>query len=235
MQGFAARLSACTLLAWIAMLSGCAGSRGPELLNIEADQYDLAFGCAIEAMRKAGLPVELQDRRNGLLESEFRTAGTILEPWRGDSSTVSGTIESTVNHERRKARIEFTPLRFDAEAERADVLTGPDLVAEQIELVDLTRYQGRIEVRAWVEVERSTVVGRRRGDWTRRSSTQAIHPDSGLGPTQTFWTPVNRDTALERRLLRAIESAIAKAAATEDHTAMSRVEEHAVHAAATPE
>ena len=194
----------------LASLAGCASPQGPEVVAISASDYDLAFDSALEALRGVGMHAELIDRRSGIVETEYRTAGTILEPWRTDSSTAAIAFESTVNHERRKARLEFTPVRFDEAPAAEAPLTGPDLVGESIEVTDLTQYDGRIELRAWVHLERSTVVGRRRGDWTRRSSTMAIDPDSGLGPAQRFWTPVARDEELERRLLRDIQEALAQ-------------------------
>lgn len=209
MHGFAARLIALALVTTATLSAGCASTRGPEVVTIPATEYDVAFQSAIDAVRSVGMPADLLDRRNGIVETNYRTAGTTLEPWRPDSSTITGTIESSINHERRKARIEFTPVRFVDETNTADTLTGPDLVGEREDVVDLTRYDGRIEVRAWVQVERSTVVGKRVGTWSRRETSMTIDPDSGLGPAQTFWTPVTRDTALERRLLRAIEKAIA--------------------------
>jgi hypothetical protein len=202
------------LLLLAAFAAGCAGSRGPDLVTISGSEYDLAFATAVDVVRGMGMPAELIDRRTGVLETEYRTAGTIVEPWRSDSSTLGGAIESTINHERRKARIEFTPVRFEERAAAENQLTGPDLVGERVEVVDLTGYDGRIEVRAWVQIERSTAIGRRRGDWTRRSTTVAIDPNSGLGRAQTFWTPVTRDSALERRLLRQIEDAVGEGRST---------------------
>lgn len=198
------RRIAWTALCLAAVLGGCAGRGGPELVTVPEGEYAAAFDAALEAVRDVGMPAELIDRRGGVVETEYRVAGTVLEPWRSDGSDFSTAIETTVNHERRKVRIEFTPVRFEEPAE-GEALTGPDVFGERDEVVDLTTFTGRIEVRAWVQRERATAVGRRRGDWTRRSTTVAIDPDSGLGPTQFFWTPVERDLALEHKLLAAIE------------------------------
>lgn len=216
MHGFAARLVA--LLALVVVVTGCAGTRGPAVVAITGQEYDVAFDASIDVVRKVGMPAELIDRRTGILETEYRVAGTVLEPWRRDSTTLAGSIESTINHERRKARIEFVPVRFAGDPGANEPLAGPDLAGERFDVLDLTTYEGRIELRAWVQLERSTVVGRRRGEWSRRSVTMTIHPDAGLGPSQTFWTPVARDEALERALLREIERAIARRAAEADES-----------------
>jgi len=216
MQGFAGRVRAFTLLIALMCAAGCASNRGPEVVTITASEYQLAFDSAMNAVREVGMPAELIDRRTGILETEYRNAGTMFEPWRSDSTTASSAFESTINHERRKVRIEFTPVQFTDQPGADELLTGPDFTGERIGVADLTTYDGRIEIRALVQLERSTVVGRRRGDWTRRSTTVTRDPDSGLDRSQTFWTPIARDEALERRLLREIEKAIAGAGRDQD-------------------
>jgi hypothetical protein len=186
---------------------GCASSRGPEYLAISAEQYDDAFDAATRVARAHGLIPGLRDRRGGVIETEPAKAGAILEPCDRLNATFGRSIENTLSHQRRVARFEFLPVAFDPERTRIDdPLTGPDIFAERREPLDLTAFEGELELRVWVYIERFHRSGQRRSTWTRRKTTrtQVIDPESGR-PIGGAWIPIVRDPEIERLLLAQVQ------------------------------
>jgi hypothetical protein len=200
----------------IASLGGCAKAPGPDLLRIDAAAYHEAFDAAMEASRINGLPLALRDRRRGVIETEPAFATSILEPWRDDNATMGQSLENTIGFQRRRARFEFAPAGAappttdPSAAPTADSTTDPDLLGIETRDLDLTAYDGDLELRVLVIVERAHAMGVRRSTWSRRSSTRAIidAPASDGDIPANFWTPVSRDEAFERRLLAAVDQAL---------------------------
>lgn len=194
------------------LLSGCATSQGPAFLTIQAEVYADAFDAAVEAAAVVGLTPIVRDRRSGVIETEPRIAGSVFEPWRDDNASFAQAIENTITFQRRRARFEFTPAGFRPREPAEASLTGPDLFALHGAEVDLSRLAGPLELRVWVYVERAYSPGRRRSTWTRAKSTRSRivpTPDDEALPRR-YWTPVRRDEAYERRLLAAVQSALAE-------------------------
>lgn len=213
--------------------SGCASERGPEFLVIPASQYQAAFDAADEAIRVERMPPTLRDRRGGIIESEPRIAGSILEPWRNDNASFEQAMENTISFQRRRVRVEFTPADFNASlaGDQDQALPGPDVVGMGEPMRDLTRYDGDLELRVWVYLERSYTFGVRRSSWTQSlrsqmqiistetgealqaestlappnwSERRSIDPDRGTPIMPSVWSPISRDPAFERRLLEKI-------------------------------
>lgn len=195
-------------------MAGCAPSEGPQGLTISAPQYQAAFDAAVEAAREQGMPAVLRDRRSGVIETDARFAGSLLEPWRSDNASFDQAVENTLAFQRRRARFEFAPAGFqDSSPPSDEALPGPNLAGGGQPSLDLTQLQGDLELRVWVYIERATTLGLRRSTWTRSKTTSAIlvAPE---GQTKqggaTYWTPVSRDLAYERRLLAAVQAAVAR-------------------------
>lgn len=160
-------------------LAGCATSEGPELLVIDSSKYPEAFDAADQAVRAVGMPPTLRDRRGGVIETEPHIAGSIFEPWRSDNASFDQALENTVAFQRRRVRVEFTPVGFDpSTSDAADQMAGPDLLGLETAAWDLTRYKGEIELRVWVYLERSYTFGVRRSAWTmsERRQSEIIEP-----------------------------------------------------------
>lgn len=185
---------------------GCHSNAGPDVLTVSSTSYPKAFDAAVEAATYWGMPARMRDRRHGVIETEPAIASSIFEPWRNDNPTFSDAMENTLGMHRRTVRFEFTPVGFEESVLRAPkVLTGPDMVALGSADLDLTQYQGDLELRAWVFLERAGQPGFQRNAWTRRRSDVVVSDDPGR-ETQTgiIWTPVHRDEAFERRLLATV-------------------------------
>lgn len=204
-------------------LTGCASSSGPAMLTIDSARYEKVFDTALEMMRREGMNPVVIDRRGGIIETEPRIAGSILEPWDRNNASYQQAMDNTLSFQRRRARFEFlpgrrSPVRFPTQRpirprEAAGLTAQP---------VDLTSYEGDIDVLVTVTVERQYRPGQRRNTWSRRLTTQSafVGPDENLPPN--FWTPVIRDTAFERRLLARIEELEKQSREDEEETADER-------------
>lgn len=203
------------VIAAILVCAGCASPpAGPEVLTIASADYAAAFDAAVEAARRDGMPAVLRDRRSGVIETQPRVAGSILEPWRGDNASLDQGLENTVAYQRRRARFEFAPAGFVApdEITTTQPLPGPDVVNAQQAPLDLTAGSGDLELRVWVYIERASVPGQRRSTWTRSKATQTqlVYPEGmkdrkGIAMT---WTPAARDPDYERRLLQHVKEIV---------------------------
>ena len=86
------------------------------------------------------------------------------------------------------------------------LLVGPDLLA--VAGHDLTNYNGQLELRVWVYVDRHYTQGMRRGTWSLNSKTVSkVLParEPWEQSPSRFWAPVSRDISAERTILSAIE------------------------------
>jgi len=190
----------------ISALSGCAGSAGPDLLDIPHDRYEQAFDTALDVSRDHGMRAVVRDRREGLIETDPVIAGTILEPWYQDTADFSQGVDNTLSQYRMKARFEFLPRGFVESVDSAPG-TGPDLLGSSMPARDLTTSDEPLELRVWVYRERKHTIGQRRNTWTRRLRSTARHgsvDETWEDAPGSFWTPVSRDEAAEHRLLSEI-------------------------------
>ena len=191
---------------------------GPDRLEIRGDQYDAAYDAALKATREVGMPAIVADRAGGSIEGRPRLAGSILEPWRIDNATAEQWAASTLHKQRRRVRFEFLPIDFATPDPRGEGdLLGSPLPGSGVDLertVRLEGFEGPIEVRAWVWIEREQRPESRGSTWTRRGRTyttnplETVEPDDGTTRSSGIWTPVGRDVAMERRLLAEVEAAM---------------------------
>lgn len=196
------------------LLAGCRSTDGPEAIRLDGPEYPRAFTACIEAGREAQMPPALADRSGGIIETEPRSMGSMLEPWRGDASGPEQGLESTLQFQRRRARFVFVPEGFEPEA--IDGRTAFDGGARPGSPTDMSRFNlerhpGRIELRCVVTVERGFVPGNRPSTWSSTLATRSSDPapakrGDGTDRQQTLWTPVGRDEAAERALLARVQA-----------------------------
>ncbi|MHC4109424.1 MAG: hypothetical protein ACYSTY_15220 [Planctomycetota bacterium] len=202
----------CALFAAAFVVTGCAPAGGPSYLTLGADRYDPAFDAAAQAAREAGMAPALLDRRHGTIDTQPVAAASIMEPWRGGNASFGQAVENTIAFQRRRARFEFAPVDQDGAGQRSELpeALGPDLLGLRTPQRDLTEYDGALELRVTVTLERAHMPGLRRSTWSRSLTTRtAIITSSGPQPA-VFWEPVARDTAFERRLLAAVRETLAQ-------------------------
>lgn len=206
----------------VAMLAVAAGGCAPPVARsfaFERPDYDRVFDAALESVRQAGLQPVVADRELGVIETGPRTAGSILEPWRTDNDGLGDAMASTVNLQRRRARFEFVPEGFAAPEPRTDrpspgpAIAGSDRAEDRFDLVTFT---GRIEVRAWVFVDRAFKPYQSFGRWTLGETRYATNPEDKRNPDDpataisTEWTPIGRDVPYEERLMRRLRELLAE-------------------------
>jgi hypothetical protein len=200
-------------------LAGCAAAPVPPVLAFDRADYERVFEAAIESAREDGLEPVVADRDLGVIETAPRTAGSVVEPWRTDNAGVEEMLAHTVNFERRRARFEFVPEGFAAPVPDAQApslgpaIPGSDRAEQRF---DLMKAGGRIELRAWVFVDRAFLPNQSFGRWTlgetRYSTdpTQARRPDDPGTAIDTKWTPIGRDEPYEQRLMQRIHALLAE-------------------------
>jgi hypothetical protein len=181
-------------------------------VTLDSPQYAAAFDAAVESARRHGMPAVVRDRRAGVIETEARIAGSLLEPWRTDHASVEQAAENTLAFQRRRARFEFSTAEFGRRIDPAEPRqAGPDVLGTEPSAGDLTQTQGSLELRVWVFIERAQTPGLRRSTWTRSAttSTRIIDPngDQSRG-SGTVWAPLTRDKDYERRLLAEVEGSL---------------------------
>ncbi len=192
-----------------AACTGCAStSTGPGVLVIESSNYAAAFDAAASVVRADGMKPAVMDRRGGYIHTDPAAAGSLVEPWKPRASSPRQALENTMTLQRRTARFEFRPVGVE-ELPNTDVgkLAGPALLTGLD--VDLTTYEGPIEVRVWVYVDRQYKRGIRRGTWSLSTETvtKELPADSLWEQTPSrFWVPMTRDVARERALLASVLS-----------------------------
>lgn len=201
--------------------AGCAAPGGAPALTVEAKDYPATFDAALLAARDHRLQPVVTDRDLGIIETAPRNAGSLLEPWRTDNSGIDQSFAQTVNHERRRARIEFLPAGWAAPVPdpSAPVVEAAIPGTDRAEArVDLAREKGPIEMRVWVFVDRAFLPNQRIGDWTLSQMRYARDPLDRQDPqdtttrSETKWTPIGRDQAYERRLADRIREILAERA-----------------------
>ncbi len=200
--------------------AGCAKPTGPSALSFDSKDYAAVFDAAVECARVDKLQPTVVDRDLGVIETGPRNAGSLFEPWRTDNSGIEEGFDHTVNFERRRARIEFVPAGYSIGAPqvegtiRAAALPGTDRAARR---VDLNTYEGTIEMRVWVYVDRAFMPNQRLGSWTRGEMRYSKDPLDKQDPedettrTQRLWTPIGRDLPYEMRLGSRIQQSLAAA------------------------
>lgn len=204
------------IVAALSVLAGCATPPGPEVIVVDRSRYGEAFDASIDALRDVGMETSLRDRDGGVIESQPRRSGGLLEPWRSDNDGIGQAAENSVATRRRRARVEFVATDFVPPEPNLDaVLKGPDVDSVRGRAAaPLDGPGGPIELRAWVFVEQSFTPGVRRFPWTFQRTTTYIDPSEPIDASegvveQGLWTPIGRDEAYERRLMAEIQRRIA--------------------------
>ena len=181
---------------------------GPDMIVLDSQNYSAVFDAAVAAAEADGMKAVLLDRRGGIITTEPAVAGSFLEPWKPHPSTARQGLENTLAMQRRTARFEFVPAVLKIVISENDgERTGPDLLSSTG--VDLSIYDGPMELRVWVYVDRNYTQGIRRGTWSLRQETRTTVLPAEEPWEQvpgSFWMPVTRDVARERELLASVES-----------------------------
>jgi hypothetical protein len=210
-------------------LPGCASrpSDAPTVLALESASYATAFDTAVALVIDEGMPAVLRDRDGGVIESSPNVSGSLVEPWDWPHGDIGAATESTLNFQRRRVRFEFVPTGFRPRELREDApllgsLTPGSGDPSATEAVDLRTYEGPLELRVWVYVERAYTPYLQRSTWTFQGRTFASNPeraadranaerDDGSTRDTSIWTPIARDPAFEESILIKLRERLAAA------------------------
>lgn len=178
------------------------------MVLVASGEYAQAFDAAIDAASTSGMKPVFLNRRSGVITTEPTIAGSVAEPWKRSASSPRQALENTFSLQRRTARFEFLPTSLSVEPNTTEgVLVGPDLLAGVGQ--DLTNFDGELELRVWVYIDRHYTQGIRLGTWSLSSESV-----STVLPTQepweqspgSFWVTISRDIPAERTILSSIEA-----------------------------
>ena len=201
------------------VIAGCesGGKASPgSSLSLGEISYDTCFDEIIRIASDSGMPAVIRDRSGGLVETSPRLCGSLLEPWRQDNANFNQALENTIALQRRRARFEFVPAGFVAPPlVDTSALDGAPLPGSADDLLfDMRTYDGPLELRVWVYIERAFTPGLRNGTWSRSQLSFSSDPlapekltlESGATVDLSRWTPLRRDTAYEQRLIGLIRT-----------------------------
>ncbi|TWT75327.1 hypothetical protein [Allorhodopirellula solitaria] len=115
----------------------------------------------------------------GKIETSYKVAGSIFQPWQKDNTTGFERLQSTLQTIRRRAIVTVRP---DAAGYSVEVIVQKDLE-------DTDRTQNATE----------SIIG------TRHDGTRISRADTfGESPQTLGWIPLGRDTSLEQAILKDI-------------------------------
>ena len=203
------------------LLAGCLSADGPRSLTVTPGQYPQAFDAALAAARDHGFSPIVVDRTTGIIETDTRHAGTLLEPWRLDNDSIDHSAANTLVKTRRRVRVEFTPAGWVPPALAVDgTLQGAALPGSRTDLerFDLQAWTGPIEARVWVYLEKSAAPGNQLSSYSgtlasRYQETRGedpAAPSDGSTRFRSTWNPSGRDQAYERTIGLAIADALSQ-------------------------
>ncbi len=193
----------------------------PAVLSLDHGTYGKTFDAAVALIADEGMPAVLRDRDGGVIESRPNIAGSLLEPWDWPRGDVGAAAESTIGYERRRVRFEFVPSGFRPRNVQADASDSVVLEGQRTPgsadpsatgTVNLGGYEGPLELRVWVYVERAFTPNVQRSTWTFRDRSVARDPlrqtttNDGTTRDRSIWTPVSRDPAMEADILAKLKN-----------------------------
>ena len=191
-------------------ITSCSTAKGPDVVVLTSQSYALAFDAAIQSAKEEGFQPVFLDRRSGTISTKPLIGGSILEPWKPKGSNPRQSLENTLALQRRTAKFEFVPVTAPTGDNYVSTqLSGPDLLAPST--MDLTTYDGSVELRVWVFVDRHYTQGKQVSTSSFRganvSKTLSANDNWEQIP-ESFWTPIARDVSKERTLLKHVEQSL---------------------------
>jgi len=76
---------------------------------IRSNNHDAVWEKTVDVLHAYQLPIERENRLDGIIETKYKVGSGTLEPWHHDSVTVGDRLESSFQSIRRRATISVTP------------------------------------------------------------------------------------------------------------------------------
>lgn len=214
------------LLAALLPLGGCRAVKTPVAnpFDIDRQEFDRVFTAAVLELRDRGFVIDRQDYRFGRITTRPLQSPTIIEPWRGENTTLYQAQTATLNSQRRLITIRLDPAgapNVDAAATApatapaasapasTPAATSPGGAVAATMPATAPARLGGYQLGVEVYVEQLQITTRRLSGSTRGTAminTLREVPtelaERGVKPV--YWQAVGRDPYFEQRLLTAI-------------------------------
>ncbi len=185
------RSVACLIAFSLIGLCGCTGQRATTADNpspVTTASYDQTFEASIDVLRDMGFIVDRKDYRFGVVTTRPDVSPTVVEVWHPDNTTNAQALDSTFAHLRRRVTLQLEPV---GQSNLIDTPSAYQLRAEVL----LERRQEPLRYLTG-STRGQSIVG-------QLHSVPGEYRREGIGGS--YWEPVTRDTALEQRLIRAVQ------------------------------
>lgn len=192
-------------------LGGCSRAvQADNPIEIGPEEYHPVYDATIAVLRDRRFTIDRQDRRFGVVTTGPVIAASAFEPWHDDNTTTRQVVENTLNHQRRRVRVQMHPA---APAAEDDADEAPDENGEADATDEATADADAVEayeVSVHVYVERRQHPPRElnssifSGMELRRRPRMHEPLVTEEGLIESHWRPVRRDRELEQRLIAEI-------------------------------
>lgn len=200
----------------ITLLGGCASVPQDVSSSVPASNYANTFEAAKATLRDYRFVIERVDARAGVITTRAKPTAGLITPWDKEQSTTRQELEELINQEVRTVRVEFVPAGSPESdpvinARKATLTPANEAAGD---LIDLRNVGQDLNCRVIVSVDRLHRPGRLLSTKTIRGTRNYEDPElnqRGLAPLSS--ESLGRDSALESRLLAAIQQRAANAIA----------------------
>jgi len=182
--------------------AAAAASPESESISVAAGDYQAAFNTATAVLRERGYELDRQDFRFGVITTQPKPSPTLFEFWIPDNHTPQQAVASTMNHERRVARVTIRPIEATSDAGAHPMYELRVGVTVQRRALPVRRVIGS-------SYHRGTVFNRLR-------EVPAELLNRGLSGPQ-YWARAGGDPHTTTQLLDAIRQRMQQSAAASDH------------------
>ena len=164
----------------------------PAVASVKADDFDTLWQSIHRVTRNAGFKPDRQDYRLGILTTLPVVSGQLFEPWRFDTGSFFGRMESSLATIRRT-------VRWDVSRDDNGTFTAtPKVLIERYSV---------IEHRVTFSAQYQEIFALTREE-QRNQRLQALDPAAFAAEPvpAAYWYAIGRDEGLEQRLTKDVES-----------------------------
>jgi hypothetical protein len=155
----------------------------PNPMFVPANNLESVWENTVDVLHAYQLPIERENRLDGIIETNYKVGSGVLEPWHGDSVSMGDRLESSFQSIRRRATISINGVQ-------GGYLVGVEVLKELEDPEELI-----INSAGHATFPEATPLDR--------------DLDVVVGPaTETGWILKGRDPSLEQELLRSLSAEI---------------------------
>ena len=159
----------------------------PNPMLVAATNHEVLWERTVDILHDFHFEIASENRFSGVIETDYRTGASLLEPWHQDAVGLENRLEGTLQSIRRKVYVRLTP----DEAGRGYV----------------------VSVEAYKEFEDLPGVAANSPGGATFQEATPLQRDLNLVVGQSApsgWIPAGRDAALEQKVLQSLQIAYAQ-------------------------